>query len=746
MAIKTQRANLTNIVELNTDPVEIISVQGKRTDQTFFTNIQGYTVAGKTIITRKIYDEIKVQYEDGVKTQFQLGLEKNFLNGQMSLFGNNIEINKTQEAGKKAQSQRASVQVSKNGSVLGLNVGGLVSLAENVQEKIVTTDEPVISILTDTVQNVNLSKVSVSKSDISTLTGKATENGFLNVTLTTGAPVGLNTALSDAGVPASLRKAALEVASTVPSEVIEVSVDTNPLQKIASGFTKQIQKTVKTQNENLGNPLGFNKLLGQIGLPKTNVLGSLIGKLLGVVGISLPGDIMPSLPAGVSIPTDIPTPPDIIQSNSFTNISKNVNKPQLVSPQVKNSIPPYNPIAEGRKFQGVRSSTSNSTYVFEDIGGPEELKFELMNATRELTTMVVHWSKTPSDLDWGSKEIAELHTSTQVATRPDGISGPAFLESLDINGGLQFHYIIKKNGTIQRGRPVDISGPTLTGFGQYAVHVAFVAGFTCPSGTPNKEKFLSEASITSEQWKSFDELIKAFDAAKNGSAEFVGFNQMPYGLTGPGFDVQEYVKSKFNKSTVYIPADFNRTRALSPEEIISRTPVENPPKPTPVNNPPATEPPPILSDVPSQAEIDRRNAEWQDIERKIKRRQDRIERIKENLEKEQLNPNITAEERTARLESRIARAESEITELQDQQQELRKKFNNDGYIFDNDVKRWIHESQYGDTGLLDPRSQAAAVEYVTWDDVRGKFRAFNPKTRLFQYFDNISEAEAYTKG
>ena len=726
MAVKVIRGKKTNIVNLGENVVEIISVQGKRADQSFFTTIRDYSVTGSQLIAKKVYDEIKVEIEDGVQTEFQKQMEKDFLNGQVSLFGGSINIENVNSAGILAQDQRNSVEVSKNGSVLGINVGGLVSLAENAQERITTTDEPVLSVLTDTLNNVRLSQTSSSKNDITTLTGKPTTDGFLNTTVTTGSPSGLNNSLIAANVPPERRRDILKEASTKPEVVEQVTVDTqntNPLITIAAAFTKQRDVTIKKQNVALGNPVGSFKLdqlggfgAGLNGLTGVSALGSLIGKLTGITIPSIPGvnipsipgvtpeipkltDIqtIPSLPTGVVIPEGATTLPNIVEPTGQTNINKVVKTSTVISPTVRNTVEPRN-ISTNKDFLGsISSGKYNSSYVFDNIGGPEELKSELMNATRPITTMVVHWSRTFTNLDWGSKEIGQLHTAWQLGNRPEGTDGASFLAALGVKSGLQFHYVIRRDGTIQVGRPINITGDLFTGFGKYALHVAFVGGFNCPSGTPNKENFLSSESYTPQQWNSFDEIVKAFDAAKNGAGEFVGFNQFTrIGMLGPGFDVPEYIASKYGKSTVYIPDDFNRedgSDALSPSEIVTRRPQKPVENPTPPNNPP---PEPVVLEVvdpgiPTQDEIDARNAEYDAAIRIRNRLDNELSVLREEFDEAKLT----------KSEAELDKLEDEYYDIFDERQsaqvaiqKLKTNLINDEYYYVDKESKWIHVSQY----------------------------------------------------
>jgi hypothetical protein len=702
MAIKVVRAKKTNIVNLTGNVVEIISVQAKKSDTNYFFNVLNYSFTGNQIIAKAVYDEIKVQYEDGVKSEFQSGLEKNALNNQALIFGSTINISQFTQASNTAQKQRNSVEVSKNGSVLGTNVGGLVSLAENAQERITTTDEPVLSVLTDTISNVSLAQTSSSKNDITTLTGKTTSDGFLNATVTTGSPSGLNNALTGANVPAERRRDVLKESSTEPDTVESVTETTNPFQTITNLFSKQRDVTVRKQNNAIGNPLGSFKLgnlggfgVGPVGIPNTNMLGSLVGKLLGVSIPSIPGVPTPSLPSGVTVPTGVTPPPNIVESTGQTNINKVVKTPTVISPTVRNTVEPRN-VSKDPGFQGAPSSEKGSSYRFDYIGGPEELKSEIINTTRSITTMVVHWSRTYTNYDWGSKEVGELHTSWQIENFPEGADPVSSLVKLGVNSGLQFHYVIKRNGAIQIGRPINIIAPLFTGFGKHALHVGFVGGFNCPSETPNKEQFLSSDSFTPEQWKSFDEIVKAFDAAKNGAGEFVGFNQFTkYGMLGPGFNVPEYVQSKFNKSTVYTLDDFNRSDALSPQEIVTRRPQKPVVNPIPPNNPPPT---PIVTEVPvpgvpSQNEIDARNTEYNAAVKERDRIQSESKIFIDEFEKLQADPSVSTTTIEAKENEYYNDVYPKTRAAINKVQQLKTKFMNDDYLYVDKESKWIHGSQ-----------------------------------------------------
>lgn len=713
-----ERAQKTSFITLSKKPIEVVSVQVRTAGTNFFGNTYSYTLTDKTIYLKKVYEEIKVDYNTQEQSGYDPGIQKNFLNGQTSFFGSNINIGALTTAGTTASSQRNSVEVSKNGSVLGLNVGGLVSLSENAQERTTTTDEPVVSVLTDTVTGVNLSKTSTNKNDISTLTGTTATDGFLSATITTGSPSGLNSALETEGIPPSKRKAALQESSTQPDVVEEVTVTTNPFSKITSSFGNQLIKTITTQNNFLGNPVGSLKLgslggfgLGGLGIPKTNMLGALVGKLLGIPGANKIGDIVPGNPPGVTVPTGINPPSNIIETTGNTNISSTVKNTNVIPANVQNTSTPVNTKATTSEWEGWLSTTDNSTYKFEFVGGPEELKSEFVNSAREITTMVVHWSRTFSNLNWGSKEIGFMHTSWQSYkdNLPPGTTASQRLIDLGIYSGLQYHYIIKKDGSIERGRPIDIESRVAAGFAKYAVHVAFVAGYTCPNGTPNKENFLSSSSITPEQWKSFREVVKTFDEAKNGAGEFVGFNQFAKRINfakGPGFDVPEYMLSEYNKVSLYNEKDFDSLDGLSPQEIVTRKPNKVPVEPAPVNNPPPTTPAPVPDPtpagvevdelgniIPSQEQEDRENSLWAQANANENRTRNEVRSVYDSYNDKLSDPDISETERN-KLETEYYNLYENHRNDVLARQRLKVRLIEEGYVYKESTGKWIHGSRY----------------------------------------------------
>lgn len=81
---------------------------------------------------------------------------------------------------------------------------------------------------------------------------------------------------------------------------------------------------------------------------------------------------------------------------------------------------------------------------------------------RKINRIVIHCSATKHSLDIGAKEIRQWHT----AAKPLG------------NGwsDIGYHYVIRRNGMVDSGRPVGVSGAHAKGFNSSSIGVCLVGG------------------------------------------------------------------------------------------------------------------------------------------------------------------------------------------------------------------------------------------------------------------------------
>ena len=96
---------------------------------------------------------------------------------------------------------------------------------------------------------------------------------------------------------------------------------------------------------------------------------------------------------------------------------------------------------------------------FPYISSLEELQAEMRNVDREVTEVVVHWTETHTNKNIGSEEINRYHVGL----------------GLD---GIGYHYVIRRDGSLQRGRPVNIKGQhaPINNHDVRSISIAFVGG------------------------------------------------------------------------------------------------------------------------------------------------------------------------------------------------------------------------------------------------------------------------------
>jgi len=171
--------------------------------------------------------------------------------------------------------------------------------------------------------------------------------------------------------------------------------------------------------------------------------------------------------------------------------------------------------------------------VFPYISSTEELQAEFRNVSREITEVVVHWTETPTNKNIGSEEINEYHLASDLE-------------------GIGYHYVIRRDGSLQRGRPINIEGQhsPLNNHNNRSIGVVFVGGINVPSGTPNPENFVSVQSLTRSQFNTFDHICRAFYSIFAGG-QVVGHNDVDQTEDDPGFDVREYVLANFGKKSKF---------------------------------------------------------------------------------------------------------------------------------------------------------------------------------------------------
>ncbi len=189
----------------------------------------------------------------------------------------------------------------------------------------------------------------------------------------------------------------------------------------------------------------------------------------------------------------------------------------------------------GRFFDTPQVTTDDDridTNYFTYVNTNEELLAELRSARRAITTVIAHWTGTYINQDIGSENVNQWHVDRGWA-------------------GCGYHYIIRRDGKLQRGRPLNRqgahAGATDISFNPRSIGIAFAGGYNCPSGTPNPNKFISAESLTTKQMATFEMFMGTFYQVHPGGQAYGHSDVDNKGKVDPGFDVPEYVRMKFGK-------------------------------------------------------------------------------------------------------------------------------------------------------------------------------------------------------
>ena len=452
---------------------------------------------------------------------------------------------------------KATIQTTPGGAVAGFKI-----LGSDPIEGSITVDGPQVCIATDSIDGVK--KSAAQTTNINLLSRKAAD-GSLSVAVTQSTPDGMKKTMeatlksSPAAVSATVKSSSSLPNTAVKAEKIDVKAE---LKKVNTDFAKK--QTIK-----LKNPIGSTFANAAPGFSFANIIATVASIVTGGNPMQAVGQIINDTTSFATDPVSnqkVFTP--IVQKSGSTNLSGTVTKGLPNNQQIKPTRAPFDMKKNYSEWLGwltigmdtaTNSNVSSSIYIFEKITSAEEWETDLINglAAREITTMSIQWTRTPSDFDASISDI-------QVATsgKQEKKYGRAALRANGRGYGLPINYIIKPDGSVHRGRPItepvfeadSRSGPI--------VSIALIAGSTEPFDNPDWLKYLSKASISSQQYKSLDIGIQTFLKLVPGGEFASGSEVTGKAASGPGFDVRDYVRTKFNKDSVY-DRDFDGAKSAS---------------------------------------------------------------------------------------------------------------------------------------------------------------------------------------
>lgn len=178
------------------------------------------------------------------------------------------------------------------------------------------------------------------------------------------------------------------------------------------------------------------------------------------------------------------------------------------------------------KWSGRTTKSDAFTYV----SSVEELEAEINSIERNLNQVVIHATETTTDKNIGAIEINNINKELEL----DGIA---------------YHYVVRRDGRLQRGRPVNKAGEHTNDatIDRESIGVILVGGLNCSSGEPNPTNFRSSQSFTIAQFNTLEKFLSAFYRRYPGG-KVKGHNDVDTNELDPYFDVEDYVSSLFRKS------------------------------------------------------------------------------------------------------------------------------------------------------------------------------------------------------
>lgn len=427
---------------------------------------------------------------------------KDNLNAALSQTGNQ----KTIEVASTTVSQFSALVESKAGSV-GELTNGIKIVAQDALNELAPSTDPVVGKMTSSVPGVTVTETSSLTSEISTLTGKTASNGFLKSVTTSVSPKGIQQTLKNTtSANTSQINRVLKEASTNPSVVEAAAVLSDTPEGVSGNVINQI-KTQKSQlKQFMGNPADLLKTPSGLDNSPFNQLANFVGKSLGFNPITSLGkeiknvfdtDAETYLGGGLNVLDKFDTsnnPRKLVNEFGITDLSNQVSTSPLIAENVKiTSVPEI--VGEVGVFNG-RETPDNYEFTF--IETVEELALELRNSERPFSRVTIVPSFDWSDTDFSARDWHNVQSKAKNASNTDGVF---------------FHYIIRKDGRIQRGRPIDLD-PVFNNskYNQTnAFYVMVASGYSVPHGTEGaKADFKLTPTVSTQLKIFFDTLFRLF--------------------------------------------------------------------------------------------------------------------------------------------------------------------------------------------------------------------------------------------
>lgn len=205
-------------------------------------------------------------------------------------------------------------------------------------------------------------------------------------------------------------------------------------------------------------------------------------------------------------------------NNQFFNESVNL----------KDYAADYPADGSGGGATGVGVSSGLETPKFTTVDSKEELGQEMMLIKRGVLYLILHSTQTFNN---------QFLTSTDIHR-----------DQIELGfEGIQYHYIIRRDGTVERGLPADrVSQASPRDIRNFTVDIALVGGINASSGVENPDQYKSIESYTRAQMDTLESFIDSFYRKYPGGI-VQGHNEVAEGIDDPNFDVAKYIRNRFSR-------------------------------------------------------------------------------------------------------------------------------------------------------------------------------------------------------
>ena len=235
----------------------------------------------------------------------------------------------------------------------------------------------------------------------------------------------------------------------------------------------------------------------------------------------------------------------LIQSELGTNVVSSVTGDTNIKSILQNKL--------GTQFKSSELSNNNiivnssgtfsgastpDDYQFTYVNTVEELMLEFRNSTRDFSQIIVEYTGEYVDDNFDAKDFQTLYSNT---SEWDGIP---------------YHYLVRKDGRIQRGRPLDIETVYVGGDINYSksIVVAIPGGYDVPEGTERAKKSVNSSTTSSWYW--FNTLLDVAYTMFPGIQVYASTE-----LSNTGWSADAYIESLFGKRNNIQPSSSAVTRS-----------------------------------------------------------------------------------------------------------------------------------------------------------------------------------------